>query len=165
MECIEMLKRDHVTRPYVINPTAFLMGRESVNNKPDYGFMSDTPFNTCNAQFKASWDKHYRPAPNSDRIICQQQVSPLTKKHQLVFKRELALSGQSNDHPARVEYAVHRHATWGLALSFSLHDLPAGYNAYDLETAYKLVVPENDEANLKKTGVGGKGVINLTVSL
>ncbi len=55
-----------------------------------------------------------------------------------------------------VTYEIHLHPTYALpTLWFTLHDLPNGENAFDLDAVYRYLVPEEYKNRLRQVGIMG----------
>ncbi|KAL7628169.1 hypothetical protein AAE478_002367 [Parahypoxylon ruwenzoriense] len=66
-------------------------------------------------------------------------------------------SRRPNFHTSHVQYEIHLHPTYRApCLWFSLHNLPAGESALDIETVFRYLVPEQFKRSLRQAGpIGG----------
>lgn len=59
-------------------------------------------------------------------------------------------------HQPYVTYEIHLHPTYAVpTLWFSLHDLPMGENAFDLDAVYRYLVPDGHKSSLRAAGITG----------
>ncbi len=88
----------------------------------------------------------------------QQAPDPVSQRS------KLALPKQSGQHDfGRVTYEIHLHPTYKApCLWFTLHDLPADQQAFNIDTVFRHLVPDEFKDGLRSTG--GVGGISADVS-